>query len=307
MIVIPSITLQGHYFKTRRSFATAIANTGGSVAGMFFPPLVQYLISSYGPRGAILLSGGINMQGIVAACLLRPVVFYQKFSPNHADKLSSSENLQISENHLMSKRMKCEDKSLTDENHVTETTIETTRRLLVDSGCSQEKEEDTAAEVLSGTNHVALKLNISDNHHNWHEDGIIFENCEISPTFSDNSGGFVFKRSPLNSSLYSLANAPSASLVDICRSNLNLSTLLSPQTPAACVPDDTSGLPQADFREAAAKSLGQRCMAKFLEVMNFSLMRNWMFRLILTYQTLGFTIGFVGLYFPSLAVSCLTL
>ncbi|XP_025079306.1 monocarboxylate transporter 14-like [Pomacea canaliculata] len=43
-------------------------------------------------------------------------------------------------------------------------------------------------------------------------------------------------------------------------------------------------------------------MAKFLEVMNFSLMRNWMFRLILTYQTLGFTIGFVGLYFPSLAV-----
>ena len=39
-------------------------------------PLTQYFISSYGPRGALLLVGGLQMHALISGCLLRPVSYY---------------------------------------------------------------------------------------------------------------------------------------------------------------------------------------------------------------------------------------
>ena len=73
-----SATLMGPYFHARRGLANAVSNTGVSVSALVIPPLTQLLITSYGTRGALLLVSGINMQAVIAACLMRPVEFYER-------------------------------------------------------------------------------------------------------------------------------------------------------------------------------------------------------------------------------------
>ena len=78
MMHTSSSTLMGPYFQAQRGLANAVANTGVSVSALVYPPLTQFFITSYGTRGALLLVGGIQVQAVVAACLMRSVEFYEK-------------------------------------------------------------------------------------------------------------------------------------------------------------------------------------------------------------------------------------
>ncbi|PVD18527.1 hypothetical protein C0Q70_21076 [Pomacea canaliculata] len=77
-IFIPTALLLGNYFNARRAFATSVGNAGISVGNLVFSPLAQYLVMTYGTRGAILLTGGVCLQSVIAASLCRPVSFYTK-------------------------------------------------------------------------------------------------------------------------------------------------------------------------------------------------------------------------------------
>ncbi|BFZ03484.1 hypothetical protein BsWGS_06523 [Bradybaena similaris] len=76
LIFVPQMTLIGHYFNKRLSFATAFVNLGLSIGTIAGPPLVQFFLDNYGLRGAIMILAGINMNCIPASMLLRPASDY---------------------------------------------------------------------------------------------------------------------------------------------------------------------------------------------------------------------------------------
>ncbi|XP_052065903.1 monocarboxylate transporter 5-like [Mytilus californianus] len=68
----PLAYLIGIYFIKRRNLAQAITISGGQLGGLLFPPLYGYLIRKYGLQGGMLLTGGIHLNIIALAILLRP-------------------------------------------------------------------------------------------------------------------------------------------------------------------------------------------------------------------------------------------
>ncbi|XP_059169550.1 uncharacterized protein LOC131951227 isoform X2 [Physella acuta] len=78
LTLIATITLIGFYFKRRRALAIAFGLTGGSLGIVAVPPLVRYLRENYGFRGSFLLIAGLEMHGILATLLLRPLSIYRK-------------------------------------------------------------------------------------------------------------------------------------------------------------------------------------------------------------------------------------
>ncbi|XP_059169510.1 uncharacterized protein LOC131951189 [Physella acuta] len=78
LTLIATITLIGFYFKRRRALAIAFGLTGGSLGIVAVPPLVRYLRENYGFRGSFLLIAGLEMHGILATLLLRPLSSYRK-------------------------------------------------------------------------------------------------------------------------------------------------------------------------------------------------------------------------------------
>ncbi|XP_052064882.1 monocarboxylate transporter 12-like [Mytilus californianus] len=68
----PLAYLIGIYFIKRRNLAQAITISGGQLGGLLFPPLYGYLIREYGLQGGMLLTGGIHLNIIALAILLRP-------------------------------------------------------------------------------------------------------------------------------------------------------------------------------------------------------------------------------------------
>ncbi|XP_055954397.1 monocarboxylate transporter 12-like [Patella vulgata] len=85
MIHGPALVLLGKYFKTRRGLATSIANSGISSGAVIFPPLVRYLLDSFGLRGALLIVGGLQLNMLVFGLLLRPVESFK-----HKKKVTKS-------------------------------------------------------------------------------------------------------------------------------------------------------------------------------------------------------------------------
>ncbi|GFO34277.1 monocarboxylate transporter [Plakobranchus ocellatus] len=76
LIVVPQLTLLGHYFKRHLSLATATTTMGISLATIFGTPLTQVLLDIYDVRGTILLLAGVTLHCVPASLLLRPVSFY---------------------------------------------------------------------------------------------------------------------------------------------------------------------------------------------------------------------------------------
>ncbi|XP_060078642.1 monocarboxylate transporter 9-like [Ylistrum balloti] len=74
----PNMIILGKYFKKRRGFAMGIVASGNSLGGFILPYLFRYLFDEYGLRGALLLTSGISLNCVTAACLLRPTEFYSK-------------------------------------------------------------------------------------------------------------------------------------------------------------------------------------------------------------------------------------
>ena len=78
MLGMPITVLLGFYFRRRRSLANSISKCGVGVGAVAFPPIVTYFLDQYGLRGSLLLMGGVCLNSIAAAFLLRPTSFYKK-------------------------------------------------------------------------------------------------------------------------------------------------------------------------------------------------------------------------------------
>ncbi|XP_052104716.1 monocarboxylate transporter 12-B-like isoform X1 [Mytilus californianus] len=68
----PLMYLNGLYFVKRRNLAQAIVVAGFSFGGFVFPPIYTYLIKEYGLRGGAIITGGIQLNVVAIALLLRP-------------------------------------------------------------------------------------------------------------------------------------------------------------------------------------------------------------------------------------------
>ncbi|OWF53679.1 monocarboxylate transporter 5-like [Mizuhopecten yessoensis] len=88
----PNLVILGQYFKKRRGFAMGIALSGNALGGFLLPYLFRYLFDEYGLRGALLLTAGLSLHCVAAACLLRPIDFYSKRKTCNPKKDLASEN-----------------------------------------------------------------------------------------------------------------------------------------------------------------------------------------------------------------------
>ncbi|XP_014787190.2 monocarboxylate transporter 12 [Octopus bimaculoides] len=68
--------MQSTYFKRYLGTANAISACGVSVGQFTLPYILNYLIITYGVRGALLLNAGIYLQCLVFGALLRPISCY---------------------------------------------------------------------------------------------------------------------------------------------------------------------------------------------------------------------------------------
>lgn len=69
-MTIPQVVLNQH-FKKYRTTASGMAFSGGCVGSFLFPILLEYLLKTYGLAGSFLILGGIIMNVIPAAMVLR--------------------------------------------------------------------------------------------------------------------------------------------------------------------------------------------------------------------------------------------
>ncbi len=73
MLLVPCAVIVQHYFTRRRPIAVGLSSVGLSLGSITTGPIIRLLIAHYAWRGAMLLSAGFTIQGLVCAALLRPV------------------------------------------------------------------------------------------------------------------------------------------------------------------------------------------------------------------------------------------
>lgn len=61
------------YFERRRTIGSSICLSGNALGGFFMPPLVDYLLKSYGLRGAFLILASLQLHICAASMLFRPI------------------------------------------------------------------------------------------------------------------------------------------------------------------------------------------------------------------------------------------
>ena len=73
---MPSLVIIGSYFEKKRALANGMAFAAGSAGTFVSPPLIKYLLDSYGLDGTFYILGGIVFHVSVAGMLFRPPEFY---------------------------------------------------------------------------------------------------------------------------------------------------------------------------------------------------------------------------------------
>ncbi|XP_023231020.1 monocarboxylate transporter 12-like isoform X1 [Centruroides sculpturatus] len=71
-VLITSPVIINQYFLRYRTIAIGITFSGASAGSIALPPLIEYLLETYGLRGCFLLLGGVLLHGVAAASLCRP-------------------------------------------------------------------------------------------------------------------------------------------------------------------------------------------------------------------------------------------
>lgn len=72
------LVMIGNYFKRIRTVANGIALSGASVGTFAIPPLMEFLLQTYGLGGTYLILGGMYLIVAVCGALYRPVKFYNR-------------------------------------------------------------------------------------------------------------------------------------------------------------------------------------------------------------------------------------
>ncbi|CAC5418741.1 unnamed protein product [Mytilus coruscus] len=70
------VVMIGSYFKRVRTVANGIALSGASVGTFVIPPLMEFLLQTYGLPGTYLILGGLYLSVAVSGALYRPLKFY---------------------------------------------------------------------------------------------------------------------------------------------------------------------------------------------------------------------------------------
>lgn len=74
----PGLVIVGQYFDKRGALGQAISSCGVSIGGMAIPQIIRYLLTQYGLRGTMLISGAIQMEILIVALLYRRAPIRQK-------------------------------------------------------------------------------------------------------------------------------------------------------------------------------------------------------------------------------------
>ncbi|XP_044273179.1 monocarboxylate transporter 13-like [Varanus komodoensis] len=73
LIFSPSLALLAQYFSRRRALANSLAFSGAGISSLAFSPLFQFLVETYGWRGALLILAGMAFHLVPCGALLRPL------------------------------------------------------------------------------------------------------------------------------------------------------------------------------------------------------------------------------------------
>ncbi|XP_060112472.1 monocarboxylate transporter 13-like [Heteronotia binoei] len=73
LVFTPSMATVSRYFEKRRTLATGLAVSGTGISSLAFSPLFQYLVDSYGWRGALMLVAAMSLNLVVSGALLQPL------------------------------------------------------------------------------------------------------------------------------------------------------------------------------------------------------------------------------------------
>ena len=73
LMYLPAIVMVGFYFEKRRAFATGVAVCGSGIGGFLFAPLMNYLVTEYGWKGATWITAGLVLNGAVMGALFQPL------------------------------------------------------------------------------------------------------------------------------------------------------------------------------------------------------------------------------------------
>uniref|UniRef100_UPI0035900E59 monocarboxylate transporter 12-B-like n=1 Tax=Myxine glutinosa TaxID=7769 RepID=UPI0035900E59 len=82
----PTLALIGLFFEERRAFAIGLATTGYGVGTFVLPPISQFLIETFGWRGAMIILGGIVTHICVTAALFQPPPSPEPMQMSSGDK-----------------------------------------------------------------------------------------------------------------------------------------------------------------------------------------------------------------------------
>lgn len=100
LIYIPAVTVSPRYFDKRRSLAMGIITSGTGFGGMIWAPCIRYLISLFGYRKAVGMTGVIAGSIVISAACALGIV---KKAPNKASKARYNQEFDDGEQRPLSK------------------------------------------------------------------------------------------------------------------------------------------------------------------------------------------------------------
>ncbi|GLH16418.1 Uncharacterized protein GBIM_20691 [Gryllus bimaculatus] len=95
-----------HYFSKYRGQAIGLSMVGTAIGFMAMPQAVQLLLTHYDFRGAVLILGGVALNGMVGALLLQPVKWHLKRMPINTEAEMQKSLLNV---HVKEKRNSSDD------------------------------------------------------------------------------------------------------------------------------------------------------------------------------------------------------
>lgn len=300
-IFIPNALLLGNYFNARRAFATSVGNAGISVGNLVFSPFAQYLVMTYGTRGAILLTGGVCLQSVIAASLCRPVSFYTKRLKYQKKPTDDKIGLTTTK----SCDSKCDDDYLKETNDIDvlkSRDFERSHEPRVENGCQGKTDHARPSAALANREASSTPLPscvaqeiISRSENSDDECGALM----VSQTLKDSSPNLpTVSKSLSHAGARYVERVLSTSDVSFCGSSLTLNAAINHTD---CAFRQKSALEEQEV--VARCNFVRSCKSILSKTIDFSLTKNWLFRMLVIYQTLSFTGGLIVVYFPSLAVS----
>ena len=69
----PTVYIVTAYFEKLRGFANGLCISGSAIGTIILPPFLQYLLDSFGYRGAVLIMGAVTLNTLVCGLLYHPV------------------------------------------------------------------------------------------------------------------------------------------------------------------------------------------------------------------------------------------